>query len=1005
VQFIDHDMFFTSLRLDARKKKKITFLFGSAISFPHNGRPGVPSAGDIVNTIKEYFTENGIDGEYDKYITNNKDKSPYQASFEYLLGVSDTDEVENIMNRVMSNVRNGEKWIIPTVISDIAYLISKNFFNIDHILTTNFDPLIEEALKENGVETLRLVMTEDGDLDQGSIISDGNSIKVVHLHGFWNGDTLHTPVQLTTERNRLKASLIKILSESKLYVIGYGGWDDIINKAIADVVHTNSNYNIKWGFYDDRDDSIKKEHEHNFKKFASASLRGRISCYKGVDCNNLFDSLKEHQIKNESNEKTEIIALEDVYNPSQKKHTENILNSFSIPNSASHKNIRIKEQDMARRELNENGCFTLLCDWGSGKYNFISSVVANFDVTTYRVDMSSVNCRSQALDKFKTDIGVEHQLFFLSQDKKQYRVKNNYNIIIFDNIINTNPDVVDYINDMIGIFKDLSYTKGIFILPQQCELNNTIIELLPLNTNDIITYFEDTSNRFNISGFDYDRISQKTAGLPAKIDIIKKHLKIAELDYILSDSSGELEEQKYETMDAIPLFILEAINHLSSSQAEDHTRHFSLLKVLSMYPYGEQVSKISRFYSEKNFKLSDFHYLASQGMIQSINIEPMKICRVSPLIRDYIISQMSPDECILQRRQAASLILGDQWRNGKVSISKANRETLNNHSLSPGNAHVFLIDLLKDAIAEDKDINVLISASISYCMFLKNQCRYKELAVFSNEAHKLSSELISIDLYCLAYYQAEGLRMTNQEQTAINLLNSIIFDISPDGEFYNKNLYKNALSTLILCYSILGEPDAYALAKKLISIVPSNSGDNFLCKSILAEMQQKQEKIKTLKKIEKAARRKDHVVVANNICLDLARLEPHEREKLADKVIASNESPYTTMRAFLIKCNCRLNTGEPIYIGSDNFNQLLGYYQYLSIQGMTSLFNKCHDLLWRICVVGNEIEYLSSLYYTSSLIWRTIGDKEKRLKCEESLIRFLEEKNHPGFLINFSNRE
>src|SRR3569623_1143498 len=102
------------------------------------------------------------------------------------------------------------------------------------VLTTNFDPLVEVAINMSICRALSVGLTNDG-----NILNAINSsfINVVHLHGFWRqGDTLHSPGQLTKERPLLKGDLRKILNSTTLVIFGYGGWGDVFTETLIDVI-------------------------------------------------------------------------------------------------------------------------------------------------------------------------------------------------------------------------------------------------------------------------------------------------------------------------------------------------------------------------------------------------------------------------------------------------------------------------------------------------------------------------------------------------------------------------------------------------------------------------------------------------------------------------------------------------------------------------------------------------------------------------------------------------
>ena len=88
------------------------------------------------------------------------------------------------------------------------------------VLTTNFDPLVEISVLKNKGTYAPTSMTNDGNIL--NVVSSSN-VQIVHLHGYWRqGDTMHSPLQLTKERPLLKGDLRKLLQNNILIIMGYG---------------------------------------------------------------------------------------------------------------------------------------------------------------------------------------------------------------------------------------------------------------------------------------------------------------------------------------------------------------------------------------------------------------------------------------------------------------------------------------------------------------------------------------------------------------------------------------------------------------------------------------------------------------------------------------------------------------------------------------------------------------------------------------------------------------
>ena len=153
------------------------------------------------------------------------------------------------------------------------------------LLTTNFDPLIEVAVRRAGGQYFRTTLHLDGNLSQ----TEGTGCHVIHLHGYWYGsDTLHTVRQLGQSRPRLRASLSSLLRHKLVVVCAYGGWDDAFTEALMDVVRDDGAYpEIIWTFH-----SPQPTLGESLERLLEPGInRGRVNLYSGIDCHRFFPSL------------------------------------------------------------------------------------------------------------------------------------------------------------------------------------------------------------------------------------------------------------------------------------------------------------------------------------------------------------------------------------------------------------------------------------------------------------------------------------------------------------------------------------------------------------------------------------------------------------------------------------------------------------------------------------------------------------------------------------------
>ncbi|WJM85269.1 SIR2 family protein [Dickeya chrysanthemi] len=1007
MKLLNYEMLVQSLFLDIKKKNEICFLFGSAISLPDEGI-GIPSVDGMVELIKEYLYKLEIHDGFNQYISQSDSSGIYQSAFEYLLGVGSQDDVREILSTAVNQAKdkNGD-WKFPKTIVDLASLIKRESFNIKNILTTNFDPLIEEALSDGPYNIQRFELTEDIHFDT-SISHNQKQLNIIHLHGFWEGDTMHTPSQLSAIREETSRCLKRILTRSKLYVIGYGGWDDIINQILCELVNEKkSNYEIRWAFYSNDEESINLKNKKLFDNLNPALPSSRFNSYIGVNCNNLFSDVYKRtystalNIKNDFSQKKEksnngIIDLSEVYKP-QNKHQSIKLKDFPNIPDPSHDFIRLSEQGKASDLLKADGSFTLISGWGYGKMEFIASFIKDdySNYKYYRVDFSGVSTLIEAESQFIKDIGIDFTTFITISPEEQT------SIILFDNIIEIENTVQSYLDNIISIIKDYnSNVKAVFISPRNIGLQNHFLYLPPLNLADTGEYLKSSTNS-SITIDDLELIHRNSSGLPSKLDKIKEFLSFTSISHVLSASSDEITPEIGLLTDSIPKYLLDKIIELSKSESNENKRIFQLLQIFCILECGEEPKNITQAYYNNKFRLTDFSRLINMGLIYPITIRDLKdfkINKINPVVKDYVRNTIDTDTYIQLRKIAIKLVLGDIWSNHHVTISRKTLLLLDNNDVQPGNAHHLLLSVLGSPHKELESVDIYIKAAVSYAYYLERNCRYKELVSFVNEAIKILEINKDINYYRMMYFVAEGMRMLDRNDESIGILENVADELNSNNYTFNKELQEQITASLILCYSKSDIEKAYNLAEITKKESPKNSYIRFLCESVLAKKLPKNERIRNLNRLEKKARNSNETVIANNISLDLSSLNPSEKDRHINTVLSSEKSTYTRVRALLKKYEGVL-FGESIgkVTGKDIIN-LSDCYKYLFIQRMDNMFDKCHSLLWTGLLIDNKLDELFDIFLTSSLVWRINGQKDKELEYSKKIRTLLNNKSETHIL-------
>ena len=164
------------------------------------------------------------------------------------------------------------------------------------IITTNFDPLCEVAIRKAGRSATPLIVNDDSTfLRTTSVIDDP---VVLHIHGYWReSNTLSMNDQLTVDRPALAAGIRELLRKYTFLVVGYAGWADVVTQQIAQLIREQraSELDILWCAFEQGADFEDSRKSNNlFEELTKAA--GNVSFYESIDCNKLFPALENELI-------------------------------------------------------------------------------------------------------------------------------------------------------------------------------------------------------------------------------------------------------------------------------------------------------------------------------------------------------------------------------------------------------------------------------------------------------------------------------------------------------------------------------------------------------------------------------------------------------------------------------------------------------------------------------------------------------------------------------------
>jgi SIR2-like domain len=273
----------------------------------------IPSVSEIVNVIRKRIPSNDA-AELDKRLAERSDPGlKYQEAFKFLSlrrppefrdkiirlctlrayakkPATDADLRPELLMQYEADI---DSWDLPHGIAALGRIWSGMPSRVrGPIITTNFDPLIEIAIRKAGGTVSARIMDTDGTFLQDVRAFDFQ--QVVHMHGYWReSSTLSMTTQLTLERPALNGSIRALLGQYTLLVIGYGAWRDALTLQLMEVIREQSasELDILWCFHGN-DSELHDALEHDDVLSNLRLAPGNVQFYTKVDANQVLPLLE-----------------------------------------------------------------------------------------------------------------------------------------------------------------------------------------------------------------------------------------------------------------------------------------------------------------------------------------------------------------------------------------------------------------------------------------------------------------------------------------------------------------------------------------------------------------------------------------------------------------------------------------------------------------------------------------------------------------------------------------
>ncbi|WP_210498168.1 SIR2 family protein [Vibrio crassostreae] len=958
-------------------KDGTTFLFGAAFSQAYNEGAGIPNVAGVLQFIEDYV-RNQDDPEdladYQEELDGADPQEKYQQAFRIIAGTYGQKAVNEIVRNVVeSNIDDEGHHRIPQAVRDFVSGIKNSNFRVDNIITTNFDTLLEEEFDNQGIPYNSFSIVADTQLPK----QVNDNINIYHLHGIWNrGDTMHTANQLQQSRARIEMSLQNLVGDDLVVVMAYSGWEDSFTRALAAAV-TNSiaDYDILWSFYESDSAKIEYDRQDLFGSLDDAISRGRVQFYSGIDCNSTFEKLGQvNEFKKKRAEKREL-----------ERQRQESINFYDIEDRGYNRDVRKQTFRDSVNSLHAYNALSISSPLGYGVYDFISSFKYALDKQKpkfLRIDCSEAFTKAQVENQIKADTNQPlSQLIYLFSARADEEVY----FIIFDNIKSKmNAEALMYLVNLPDLLPEFGRnTFFIFsssVTIKQFRRFHVELQALTLHESQLIL-----NDRFGTSQFTQPQVAQihdRSEGVVDKLEQIMDFLENSSVEEVLAHN--EIFDDDFHVAH-IPTTTLNQIDLLLTDRSKELT--LRMLNILSILKNGETLTNLTQDKLGAGLNPTHVKELVKFELATTVKIDPSTtIIKINPIIKDYILSKMSKDD-IFRISNAYLKVTVIPTKSG-VKLSSINRKVYQTgYSTEEDNTGTLLLYSIESCLQNikyneglgesnemnERRLNKLRFYSSSYIYILCNSDRYAETISAMDLLLDTIKEVDKENLYRYYEHMATAYRMRSDYSEAKMYLD-LCEDLCPEDDKKTlEDIYVQRLHLL----ERTDMDAAIALAKTQRSNYHKKSVAYILSDVILAEVKVPDERFKTLVRLEKRARKLEHVTLANNILFTInSERNSVEKIKNLNKAIESDKSGYNFCRATIYKNQTLVENGLYDRIKEQDINDLSNIYNYLFRQKFDHLFVKCHQLLWDIAAYRRRQDIIYMIYYKGTIVWRLNSDTE-----------------------------
>lgn len=950
-----------------------------------------------------------------KVLKNWQNEKDIQALF----WETENNEYKKLVKKMFSNYVNWTKTttipMIPHKLGampgDLSAQITLNEVKLGIVgLNTSFLQFCD-SFKENTLELHQIQLNTVLDSQQGKWLKDNDfSILLTHHDADWlNFDSKKHYNTGICPPDSFTAHLCGHLHESKSTNTSDGGASARL------VLRAASLFGLeKWGEINDRilgysSGKLIIDGDTKILKLWPRKLVDKIAGNYKIEVDQRYETSSEAMtIYLNAPLDIEVMPLSVVSSPNDVINLTETNKLQSIPKfpiflEKQHQSVRDIERESLCNILKKDRCGWVFADWGLGKEGFVRSVL--YEITsTMASDPIVILLPCDEMESFENILDLVEEVcnmplqelchqacdrqLYLIFDNLSSGVSNKMNVQKLDNLFQT---ILDFDPNFVVIAVNRIPIKGSKFVGAELRALS-----IPELREYIISHSKNTLKSIELEYV--ERIHTMSQGLPLYVDYVLKLLDISslddlyEMDFTFSIKSIENEER-------MPHGLVQVISQLQNDKDEYVKRSYEMLKVLSVLANGETFVKIKHFYHAKPFYLTNVDTLVDLGLLNAIPVynntdgivpkqithgdhNVSKLLRVPRQVRDYVKSLLPEEEVSKIIEYSADFLFGPHWRTGKLNFSGGdpfNKQGAK--SIGLGNEHIVAKTLIWFAI-EKNDRKALKQASLlalSYCNQLARDERFRDAAVAAEEiCHFLNDQGEVDNLLRLKLALGKALRMLSKTESALAIFKSLAQEGA--AKFSKDELADVYLNMALIEEKKENKEEAITAAKMAQKVATKGSSDyNQATTIIINFMDDEVAKEKQLHQLEVKCRNKKQMTVANNICLDQAyKAKDDKKLFFLDSVInCQSEDNYNKVRAIVSKVKYLATPHGIEKITNKDCLNISIAYSYLFSQRFNSLFNQCHEAIWKLLKQDKQFDKMMRLFMHSSFLWRIKGDLQK----------------------------